>query len=364
VEREGFRYLKNAGMTEVAFLQKNADKWERFEKLMRAPDEADPDRLAELFVHVTDDLSYARTFFPEGRTTRYLNDLAGEAHRALYRNRREGRSRLLTFWTQEVPRAVYAARREMQLALVVFLGAMGVGLLSAAADPGFTRLIMGDAYVNMTLANIEQGDPMAVYKQMPPLDMFLALAWNNVRVALLAFAAGLAVSVGTIFVLFQNGVMVGAFEYFLHAQGVLAAALPVVYLHGALELSAIVIAGGAGLAMGNAILFPGTYPRGESFRRGARRGLKIVIGLVPVIVAAALIEGFATRHTEWPLALRLALIGLSFGFVGGYFVWYPWRLARRDARRDTQRGSQSHAEHQAAAGRFSPSHNPTEHDAD
>lgn len=318
-------------MTEVAFLQKNADKWERFEKMLRARDEADPDQLADLFVEVTDDLSYARTFFPEGRTTRYLNELAGEAHRALYRNRREGRSRLVTFWTQEVPRAVYAARREIRLALVVFLGAMGLGALSAAADPGFTRLIMGDAYVNMTLSNIEQGDPMAVYEQMPSFDMFLALAWNNVRVALFAFAAGLIVSVGTLFVLFQNGVMLGAFQYFLHAQGVLAVALPVVYVHGALELSAIVIAGGAGLAMGNSLLFPGTYPRLESFRRGARRGLKIVIGLVPIIVAAALLEGFITRHTEWPLAVRLAIIGLSFGFVGGYFIWYPWRIARRDA---------------------------------
>lgn len=315
-------------MTEVAFLQKNADKWERFEQLLRARREADPDRLAGLFVEVTDDLSYARTFFPESRTARYLNELAGEAHRALYRNEKEGRSRLVTFWTQEVPRAVYAARRELQLALVVFLGAMGLGLLSAAADPGFTRLIMGDQYVNMTLANIERGDPMAVYKQMPPLDMFVALAWNNVKVALLAFAAGIVFSVGTLFVLFQNGVMIGAFQYFLHAQGVLAAALPVVYVHGALELSAITIAGGAGLAMGNSLLFPGTLPRLESFRRGARRGLKIVIGVVPVIVAAALLEGFVTRYTAMPAVLKLAIIGVSFGFIGFYFAYYPWRLAR------------------------------------
>lgn len=321
-------------MTEVAFLQKNAEKWERFETLLRrrrdGAEEADPDRLAELFVEVTDDLSYARTFFPEGRTTRYLNELAGEAHREIYRNRREGRSRLVTFWTQEVPRAVWAARREIAFALVVFLGAMGLGALSSSADPGFTRLIMGDRYVNMTLANIERGDPMAVYEKMPPFEMFAALAWNNVRVALFAFAAGLLASVGTLFVLFRNGVMLGAFQYFLHAQGVLGAALPVVYVHGALELSAIVIAGGAGLAMGNGLLFPGTLPRGESFRRGARRGLKIVVGLVPVIVAAALLEGFVTRHTEWPLAVRLAIIAVSFGFVGAYFGWWPWQLAQND----------------------------------
>ena len=87
--------------------------------------------------------------------------------------------------------------------------------------------------------------------------------------------------------------------------------------------AAIIIAAAGGLAIGNGWLFPGTYSRLVSFRRGAKRGLKIVAGTVPVFILAGFIEGFATRHTEVPDALRLAFILLSLAFVIGYFVILP-----------------------------------------
>lgn len=320
-------------MREVAFLRQNADKWKQFEALLHEDQPADPDRLADLFVEVTDDLSYARTFYPGSKTERYLNDLASEVHRALYRNRKEERSRLVTFWTQEVPRAAYAARRELALSLAVFLVAVGIGAVSAGGDNDFARLILGDAYVNMTLQNIEGGDPMAVYKEARSLDMFFGIALNNVMVSFYAFAMGLLFSVGTAYVLLANGVMLGAFHHLFYDQGLLGPSLLVVYIHGALEIPAIIIAGGAGLAMGNGILFPSTHTRMASFRRGAKRGLKLVIGLVPLFIAAAFLEGFVTRRTEMPAWLSLAIIGASFGFACWYFGIYPRRLAERKTQR-------------------------------
>ena len=121
-----------------------------------------------------------------------------------------------------------------------------MGILSAANDSMFVRLILGDAYVNMTEVNIESGDPMAVYKEMREFEMFLAITFNNVRVSFMAFVAGLLASFGTGFILLSNGIMVGAFQYFFYQKGLLGEALSVIYIHGTLELSAIVIAGGAG----------------------------------------------------------------------------------------------------------------------
>ncbi len=314
-------------MREVAFLRQNAEKWKQFEALLRQKRRADPDRLADLFVEVTDDLSYAKTFYPQSKTTRYLNDLAADVHKALYKNKREDRSRFLAFWHVEVPLAVRAARREMLLSLAFFLLAVGIGVISALRDDGFARLILGDAYVNMTLENIAEGDPMAVYKQANELDMFLAITFNNVRVSFLAFAMGLLASFGTVYVLFVNGVMLGAFHTLFYEQHYLLPSLLVVYIHGTLEISAIVIAGGAGLVMGNSLLFPGTYTRRQSFMRGARRGVKIVVGLVPVFVLAGFLEGFVTRYAEMPLPLSLLIIFGSLGFVLWYFVWYPFRLS-------------------------------------
>jgi uncharacterized membrane protein SpoIIM required for sporulation len=99
-----------------------------------------------------------------------------------------------------------------------------------------------------------------------------------------------------------------------------------VWLHGTLEISAIVVAGCAGITMGNGWLFPKTYTRMASFRRSAKRGVKIIIGTIPIFVIAAFIESNLTRHTEYPDWVHLLIIGLSLTFVIGYYVVYPRKM--------------------------------------
>ena len=313
-------------MREAAFVKQNEQRWEQFESLLRQPGSANPDALADYFVRLTDDLAYAQTHYPQSNTARYLNNLAAQVHQAIYRNKKEDRGRVSRFWKVELPQLYYEARRSVLYAFLIFVLSMGVGALSAAHDDTFVRLILGDAYVNMTLNNIERGDPMGVYKDMQQSDMFFAITFNNVRVSFLAFVLGLLASVGTGFMLFYNGVMVGAFQYFFYQKGLLLTSFLTIWTHGTLEISAIVLAGAAGLVMGNSLLFPGTYPRGESFRRGARQGLKMVIGLVPIFVAAGFLEAFVTRLTEWPMAAKLAIIVSSACFIVYYFIIYPFKL--------------------------------------
>ncbi|MGB3779840.1 MAG: stage II sporulation protein M [Tunicatimonas sp.] len=315
-------------MREAAFVKQNEQRWGQFESLLKQTNSADPDTLADYFVRLTDDLAYAQTHYPQSNTARYLNNLAAQVHQAIYRNKKEDRGRVSRFWRIELPQLYYEARRPLLYAFLIFVLSMGVGALSAAHDDTFVRLILGDAYVNMTLDNIERGDPMGVYKDMQQSDMFFAITFNNVRVSFLAFVLGLLASVGTGFMLFYNGVMVGVFQYFFYQKGLLLTSFLTIWTHGTLEISAIVLAGAAGLVMGNSLLFPGTYPRGESFRRGARRGLKMVIGLVPIFITAGFLEAFVTRLTEWPMAAKLAIIGSSACFIIYYFIVYPLNLNR------------------------------------
>lgn len=319
-------------MREAAFHRQNAERWKQFETLLKERREVDPDRLADLYVHVTDDLAYARTFYPESRTTTYLNALAAEIHQEIYRNRRERTSRIVTFWKYELPLLFHEHRRELLYAFIIFALSGVIGAVSAANDDEFIRTILGDHYVNMTLENIRKGDPMAVYKGDGEIDMFLAITFNNVRVSFVAFAMGLLMSVGTAWILFRNGIMLGAFQYFFHEHGLLWTSILSVWIHGTLEISAIVIAGAAGLVMGNSFLFPGTYTRMQSFRSGARHGAKIVIGLVPIFVAAGFLESFVTRHTAMPVALSIAIISCSIAIIVGYVVIYPSILVRRSER--------------------------------
>ncbi|GAB2794778.1 stage II sporulation protein M [Rhabdobacter roseus] len=310
-------------MKEAVFVKQNTPRWETYES---TPTQ-DPDELTERFIALTDDLSYARTFYPGSRITHYLNGLTAQLHRQLYRNQREDRSRIKTFWRYELPLLMYAERWRLLYALLFFTAAFFIGWVSAAHDDTFVRLILGDGYVNQTLRNIEQGDPLAVYKSSSSADMFLAITFNNIRVAFLAFVLGIFLSAGTMMVLMQNGIMLGAFQYFFHERGLLAASILKIWIHGTLEISAIVIAGCAGLVVGNSLLFPGTYTRLHSFRRGTQAGLKIVVGLVPVFVLAGFLESFVTRLTL-PGWVSVSIIGLSAVFIGWYFVVYPRRLAR------------------------------------
>jgi uncharacterized membrane protein SpoIIM required for sporulation len=310
-------------MKEVTFIRQNISKWRGAEIVVETADDAAATELADTYIDVTSDLSYAQTHYPESKITRYLNNLASALHNEIYRSHRYRWSRLLTFWTDDVPRTMWEARRELLLSFVVFAASVFVGFLSQLLDPEFCRIILGDSYVDMTLQNIANGEPMAVYNGDEEDEMFGYITLNNVRVSFVTFVLGVFTSLGTGFVLFQNGVMLGSFQTFFAQHGLLGQSVLAVWLHGTLEISAIVIAGAAGIAMGNGWLFPGTYPRLTSFRRGARRGLRIVVGTVPVFIVAGFIESFFTRHTEWPDLLRLSIILASLAFVTYYYIVLP-----------------------------------------
>src|SRR4030043_2196063 len=144
-------------MKEIQFLQQNADKWGRFESLIKARKKSSPDQIAELNIELTDDLSYAKTFYPGSTITTYLNGLTAKFHQAIFRSRKEERKRLRTFWSQEQPRLFRAHRKELLVSMCVFAVSVLVGVVSSANDDGFVRLIPGGPYVKMTTEHIEKG---------------------------------------------------------------------------------------------------------------------------------------------------------------------------------------------------------------
>lgn len=312
-------------MREAVFLRQNEARWKQYET--SAP--TSPDELAARFVTLTDDLAYAQTFYPNSPTTRYLNDLTAKQHQALYKNKAEHTGRFKQFWARELPLLVARHHTTLAWSLLLFTVFTLIGALSAAYDDSFVRVVLGDAYVNKTLENIDKGDPMAVYKSTSEAPMFLFITLNNIYVSLVAYALGATLGLGTVWALFRNGVMLGSFQYFFYQKGVLLPSLLTIWIHGTLEISAIILAGGAGFVMARGMLFPGTYSRAVAFRQAARDGLKLAIGLVPIFIVAGFLEGFVTRHTEMPMALSLSIIGLSASFIFWYFILYPRHLSRR-----------------------------------
>ncbi len=315
-------------MKETQFIAQNKQKWAKYEKVLNS-DSKDPEILSNLFIETTDDLSYSRTFYPNRSVRVYLNGIAQKIFYSIYKNRKGRMGRFFSFWTQQVPQIIYESRKELLLSLMVFLGAVAIGVLSTLMDEDFPRVILGDAYIERTFENIERGTPMSVYQDAGGDEMFFKIGLNNLKVAMLTFVVGLLFGTGTIYLLLYNGIMVGAFQTFFIRQGIFWDSILTIWVHGAIEISAIIIAGGAGLVLGKGLAFPHTYSRLQSLQLATRRGILIMATITPLIILAAFIESYITRFTDAPYAVRATIILASFGFIGAYFILYPMWKARR-----------------------------------
>ena len=313
-------------MREALFVKQNSEKWKAY---AHSP-ATHPDEIADRFIDITNDLSYAKTFYPKSKTTSYLNGLASTLHQSIYKNKKEDKNRFVNFWKFELPVLFYTYRMQLLYAFLFFTISAAIGVLSAKYDDQFIRLILGDSYVNMTNENITKGDPFGVYKQTSEFPMFFSIAANNIYVSLLMFVSGIFLSIGPIFYLLQNGIMLGSFEYYFFSRCLGIESILVIWIHGTLEISAIIIAGAAGLVLGHGLLFPKTYTRFQAFKQSAKDGTKIALGIVPILLVAAFFEGFITRHTGMPLWLSTGILGLSLIFIIWYVILYPLTLSKRN----------------------------------
>jgi len=312
---------------EGLFIKKNIDKWKKYQY----ENTSDPDEMAQQFTELVNDLGYSKTFYPHSKVTQYLNDLASRIYLNIYKNKREETSRIVRFWKTELPLTVRKHHREILYAFLIFIGFAIMAAFSAAHDESFVRGVLGDSYVEMTEENIAKGDPFGVYKSTNPLNMFFYIALNNIYISFQVFVWGLFLGLGSVYELFINGIMVGSFQYYFFNKSLGWPSVLVIWTHGTLEISAIILSGAAGIIIGNSILFPGSHKRLHSLMRGAKDGLKIMVAMVPILLTAAFLEGFVTRYSysAMPHWLTVFILVASLTFILWYFVWYPIQVQRR-----------------------------------
>ncbi|HQW68623.1 MAG TPA: stage II sporulation protein M [Flavobacterium sp.] len=311
-------------MREVAFIKQNKEKWLDFEQAIFGKSIKNPDEMASLYIHLVNDLSYAQTYYPKSKTVVYLNYLASQIYQKIYKTKREEKNRFVYFYKTEVPLLVYQYKRYLLYAFVLFFACVGIGVVSAKYDDNFVRLILGDHYVNMTLENIKDGNPVAVYKLGSNWGGFIAITLNNLYVGFRCYVYGIFGGIGTFWVLIQNCIMLGSFQYFFYQQGVFWESVQGIWIHGSMEIFAIVIEAACGFILGASILFPRTFSRLNSFKIGFKDSLKIFLGTVPFTIAAGILEGFVTRYSlEMPNWLNVFIILSTLSFISFYFLIYP-----------------------------------------
>ncbi|MEO8766517.1 MAG: stage II sporulation protein M [Ginsengibacter sp.] len=327
-------------MREARFIKKNVDKWHRYQH----EESKDPDEMADRFVSLLDDLSYAKTFYPKSKVTHWINGIAAGIYQSIYQNRKQKYSRVLLFWKYELPLLFRRYHKTFLFTFILFLVFVLVGVISSTTDPGYVADFFNHqvqpGYYDDTIARIQKGDPFGVYKDANPFSMFVKIAYNNISVAFKSVVFGVLFGIGTIFFMWRNGLMLGCFQYLFFSQGVGWQSVMVIWIHGTLEISSIVIASCAGLVLGSGWLFPGTYTRMQSFLISAKDAMKICVSLVPFFIVAAFFESYVTslmsntfqkdsHDIGLPVPVSVIILAGSFFFVLWYFVLYPIRLNKK-----------------------------------
>ncbi|VXC23455.1 MULTISPECIES: stage II sporulation protein M [Chryseobacterium] len=317
-------------MREVYFIKQNKEKWLGIEQVVQGKIKKNPDDLSSLYINLVNDLSFAQTYYPKSNTTVYLNHLSSQIFQKIYKTKRVEENRLVYFFKTEVPLIVYENRRYLIYSFLFFIFFMLIGVLSAIYDKDFANLILSESYVNMTIENIKEGNAVGVYQDGSTWGSTIGITFNNIIVGAKLYIYGIFGGLGTLYLLMQNSVMLGTFQYFFYEHGALGDSARGIWLHGTFEIFSMVVEGMCGLILGTSILFPKTLSRFNSFKNGFKNSFKIFLSTVPFTICAGIIEGYVTRHAlNMPLSLNLFIIFGCLGIIGFYYFVYPRIVNRR-----------------------------------
>ena len=317
-------------MREVAFIKQNKEKWLEFELAIFGKAKKNPDELANLYIQLMNDLSYAQTYYPKSKTVVYLNHLASQIYQKIYKTKRTEKNRIVEFFKTEVPLLLYDYKRYLLYAFVLFFFTVAMGVVSARYDQNFVRLILGDEYVNMSLENIKKGNPMAVYGSGSNWGSFIGITMNNLYVGAKCYLYGIFGGIGTFYIFLQNSLMLGSFQYFFYEQNVFWQSVRGIWIHGSMEIFAIVIESAAGFILGASILFPKTFSRMNSFKIGFKNSFKIFLSTFPFTISAGFLEGFITRYSiDMPNWLSSCIILVTLGIISFYYLVYPFIVHKK-----------------------------------
>lgn len=317
-------------MREVAFIKQNKEKWLVIEQVISGKAKKNPDELSSLYINLINDLSFAQTYYPKSKTTVYLNHLSVLIFQKIYKTKRREENRLLYFYKTEVPLLVFAYKNYLFSAFALFLIFILIGVVSAHYDRSFVSMMLGEDYVNMTIENIKKGNPIGVYESGSTWGSTLAIINNNLTVGLKLYIYGVFAGIGTVFFAMFNSIMLGAFQYFFQMHGVLGQSARGIWIHGVFEIFSMVIETMAGLVLGASILFPNTFSRLDSFKKGFKDSFKIFLSTVPFTIVAGVLEGYVTRHAlHMSLGLNMMIIFGTLFIIGFYYLYYPLLVQKK-----------------------------------
>jgi uncharacterized membrane protein SpoIIM required for sporulation len=319
------------------FLGERTPRWTELEGLLERVERgglhtlpvAEAQRFAALYRTVSGDLMVARTRTANAEVVDYLNDLVARAYVQVYRSPRLRLDDARRFYRSEFPRELRAHGRLVALAAACLLAGGALGAAGVSLDPSAAPYLLPEGHADIDpVERVREEESGGVQRAGAQASFSSFLFTHNMRVSFLVFALGLTLGIGTVALLFMNGVMLGSLAAAYHAAGEGLFFWAWILPHGIPELTAIFIAGGAGLVLARGVIAPGGAARGPSVRAAGRASVRLVLGLLPILVVAGVIEGTLSQVHEpiLPYPLKIA-----FALVGGALL-YAWLLRGGGAR--------------------------------
>ena len=271
-------------------------------------------QLSSLYRLVTADLARARTREVGVGVTEQLQTLATRSYAQIYQGgRRQNWQALADFIRWGFPRVVQEAIGVVAIATAIFLLGAAIGWWYTWQDPAFMQMVVPSGIIDLVQ---ERGELwMGSIVGVEPLASS-AIMRNNISVTFTTFAGGMLAGLGTIYVLWNNGLHIGAIATLVGQNNLAYPFWAFVFPHGALELPAIFLAGGAGLLLGRGLLFPGRHRRLEALKQAGNQAILLMFGVVPMLVIAGIIEGFFSPAPQVPDSLKyLVGLGLLIGLI-------------------------------------------------
>jgi uncharacterized membrane protein SpoIIM required for sporulation len=310
-------------MISTRWLERRKPYWNR---LVELTDRCDRNRLesltrselrelAFLYRQVATDLSALREDPASQQFARYLNQLLSRAHNIIYAGRKSSARDIYYFYRYTFPRIFRRNFRYVMATVGLFvLGAL-IGMLLTITRPEFMHQMLGSAMVD-TIERHEMWTHSVL--AMKPVASS-GIMTNNLSVSFITFASGISAGVGTLYFIVFNGLLMGVIGAACWLNTMSLPLWSFVAPHGALELPAIFIAGAAGFRIAVGMLFPGNLPRKQSLVVGGAVAVRLVLGTIPLLIVAGILEGFFSP-TNAPLPLKFAVSGLMFALLCAYVM--------------------------------------------
>jgi uncharacterized membrane protein SpoIIM required for sporulation len=317
-------------MTLGTFVRKNRPRWQELEAMIGLMESRSPRVRHRAFLHelssayraTAADLAFAQTHYRGSTVLLFLHQLVGRAHNQIYRSRALSLKEAVHFFRREIPEATRHHLTAVSWAALVFVTGIMLGLSAVQVDERSATLLVPTQILDSIYSGRMWTGP--IMSVLPAPVMSTMLVTNNITVALLAFVGGLTFGVVSFWILFFNGVMLGMVFKLCAKYGLLGPLAGFIATHGFLEISAVILAGGAGFVMANALLRPGEYSRRDALSVKARAAVRMAAATVPALIVAGCLEAFVSP-SNLPISVKAA-IGLA---TGGCFWLYLLGPARR-----------------------------------